>query len=56
MTRTAKALVLTLVVGLAMATAACDEGGIGMGVPSTGSRFGSGSGPDVMVRGGPVYR
>ena len=44
-----------------MLTAACDEGGIGMGVPTSGARWGSGSGggssgPGVFVGGGPVYR
>jgi hypothetical protein len=57
MTRTAQALVLTLIVGIAMAMSACDEGGIGMGVPTSGARWGSGnSGPGVFVPGGPVYR
>jgi hypothetical protein len=57
MTRTARALVLTLIVGIALAASACDEGGIGMGVPTSGARWGSGTaGPDVLVRGGPVYR
>ena len=41
----------------AMMTAGCDEGGIGMGVPSSGARWGGGSsGPGVLVAGGPVYR
>ena len=44
----------------AMMTAGCDEGGIGMGVPSSGARWGGGggggSGPGVYVKGGPVYR
>jgi hypothetical protein len=43
-----------------MLTAACDEGGIGMGVPTSGARWGGGSGggsgPGVFVGGGPVYR
>lgn len=40
-----------------MLTAVCDEGGIGMGVPTSGARWGGGSsGPGVIVGGGPVYR
>lgn len=32
-------------------------GGIGMSVPASGARWGSGHpGPDVFVSGGPVYR
>jgi hypothetical protein len=35
----------------------CDSQGIGMGVPSSGARWGGGgSTPDVLVAGGPVYR
>jgi hypothetical protein len=51
-----------LVAGLAiavsaMALAACDNGGIGIGVPASGARWGGGSsGPGVLVAGGPVYR
>jgi predicted small secreted protein len=42
----------------AVTTCACNEGGgIGMGVPSSGSRWGGGTtGPGVIVGGGPVYR
>src|SRR5688500_7979527 len=48
MTRRQHVLVLTLIALIAVATAACVEGGIGMGVPSTGARWGSGnSGPNV---------
>jgi predicted enzyme related to lactoylglutathione lyase len=39
----------------ALSVAGCDEGGIGIGVPSSGARW-SGPGPDVLVAGGPVYR
>jgi hypothetical protein len=45
-------------VGLLLAmlsTTACDEGGIGLGVPASGARW-SGPGPDVLVGGGPVGR
>jgi hypothetical protein len=35
-----------------LSTVACDEGGIGIGVPASGARY-SGPGPDVMVGGGP---
>ena len=54
-------LVCILVAFASMLTAACDEGGIGMGVPTSGARWGSGSGggssgPGVIVGGGPVYR
>jgi predicted small secreted protein len=45
-----------LIVALALTFAACDEGGIGMGVPVDGARWGSGTpGPDIFVVGGPVY-
>jgi hypothetical protein len=42
---------------VALTALGCDEGGIGMGVPtSTGARWGTGgSGPGVIVGGGPVY-
>ena len=41
----------------ALAHSACVEEGIGVGVPSGGARWsGAGSGPDVLVGGGPVYR
>ena len=50
-------LLCILVVFTSMLTAACDEGGIGMGVPTSGARWGGGSsGPGVIVGGGPVYR
>ena len=53
-------LACILVACASVLTAACDEGGIGMGVPTSGARWGSGSGggtsgPGVIV-GGPVYR
>jgi hypothetical protein len=45
-----------LLVLLAIGLAACDSGGIGVGIPASGARWGSGGGgPDVLVGGGPVY-
>jgi hypothetical protein len=56
-------LVCILIACASALTAACDEGGIGMGVPTStsGARWGGGSGggssgPGVFVGGGPVYR
>lgn len=47
-------LVLALVIG---AMAACDDGGIGIGVSNYGGRWGGGgAGPDIVMGGGPVYR
>jgi hypothetical protein len=52
-----RALALALIVLGSIAIAGCDEGGIGIGLPASGARWGSGSGgPDVLVGGGPVYR
>jgi hypothetical protein len=52
-----RALACALIVMAAALVSGCDEGGIGMGVPSSGARWGSGAGgPDVFVAGGPVYR
>lgn len=52
-----RVLACVLIAVAAMAMSACTEGGIGMGVPSGGARWGSGTaGPDVLVAGGPVYR
>ena len=63
MTSLRRWLLCILVACASVLTAACDEGGIGMGVPTSsgsGARWGGGSGggssgPGVMV-GGPVYR
>jgi len=45
-----------LLVLMAAIAAACDSGGIGVGLPAGGARWGSGGGgPDVLVGGGPVY-
>jgi hypothetical protein len=38
-----------------MGASGCDQG-IGMSVPGSGARWGGGSGPDVLVGGGPVSR
>ena len=58
MTRTGRLLACAFVVLAAVTTSACSEGGgIGMGVPSSGARWGGGStNPGVIVGGGPVYR
>jgi predicted small secreted protein len=60
-TRNARTLACVLIVLASTFIAGCDEGGIGMGLPSGGSvggsRWGGGSsGPSVFVGGGPVYR
>jgi hypothetical protein len=57
MNRTARTLAYALIVLFSMVIAGCDEGGIGIGLPASGARWGSGAGgPDVLVGGGPVYR
>jgi hypothetical protein len=57
MTASRRLLAYVLVSAAALAGSACVEEGIGMGVPSGGARWsGAGSGPDVLVAGGPVYR
>lgn len=57
MTGAVRLLACALIALAAVAASACDEGGIGMGVPNSGARWGGGSaGPDVFVGGGPVYR
>lgn len=56
MTRTRGWLACALIAVLALTVAACNEGGIGIGVPVDGARWGSGTpGPDIFVVGGPVY-
>jgi predicted small secreted protein len=60
-TRTTRRLALVLVAIVAILAPACDgTSGIGMGIPAGGARWGSGSGggtgPGVIVGGGPVYR
>jgi hypothetical protein len=55
--RAARLLACALIVLVSIVTSGCDEGGIGIGVPASGARWGSGAaGPDVFVAGGPVYR
>ena len=57
MNRTVRMLAYVLIVLCSMVMAGCDQGGIGIGVPASGARWGGGtSGPDVLVGGGPVYR
>jgi hypothetical protein len=57
MSNAARILACALVALAALATAGCQEGGIGMGVPTSGARWGGGAaGPDVFVGGSPVYR
>jgi len=54
--RHARMAALALLALMATFLAACDSGGIGVGLPASGARWGSGgSGPDVFVGGGPVY-
>jgi hypothetical protein len=50
-------LACTLVALAAIAASSCDSGGgIGVGLPASGARWGGGSsGPSVLVAGGPVY-
>jgi hypothetical protein len=57
MSRTARFVACALVALTAVAASGCDEGGIGIGLPASGARWGGGAGgPDVLVGGGPVYR
>jgi hypothetical protein len=57
MNRVAQLLACALLALVAIATLGCQEGGIGMGVPTSGARWGGGAaGPDVFVGGSPVYR
>ena len=57
MNNVARLFACALLALAAIVTLGCEEGGIGMGVPTSGARWGGGaSGPDVFVGGGPVYR
>jgi hypothetical protein len=57
MSRMTRVLACALVALAALTASGCDEGGIGVGLPTSGARWGGGSGgPDVLVGGGPVYR
>jgi hypothetical protein len=56
MSRKIQLATLALLVAIVALVAACDSGGIGVGIPASGARWGGGgSGPDVLVGGGPVY-
>ena len=56
MTRHARMAALALLALAAAFMLACESGGIGVGLPAGGARWGSGGGgPDVLVGGGPVY-
>ena len=56
MRRHARMAALTLLALVAAFLIACDSGGIGVGLPASGARWGSGGGgPDVFVGGGPSY-
>jgi hypothetical protein len=56
MSRNARVAAYVLAVLIATFAAACESGGIGVGLPAGGARWGSGGGgPDVLVGGGPVY-
>ena len=56
MSRNRRLAVAALFVLITALAAACESGGIGVGLPASGARWGSGSsGPDVFVGGGPVY-
>jgi hypothetical protein len=58
MTRPLRLLAWTMLAIATVTFPACSEtGGIGVGVPAGGARWGGGtSGPGVIVSGGPVYR
>ena len=57
MTRTRRLIAGALIAFTALVATACNEGGIGVGVPNSGARWGGGAtGPDVLVAGGPVFR
>jgi hypothetical protein len=56
MTRMMRVLLLTGIVAIALLMLACESGGIGVGLPASGARWGGGaSGPGVLVGGGPAY-
>jgi predicted small secreted protein len=58
MSWTRRLLACAFIALTAIVTSGCTEvGGVGMGVPVGGTRWGSGAaGPGVIVGGGPVYR
>jgi hypothetical protein len=54
--RKTRLAVLALLALVAAFMVACESGGIGVGLPASGARWGSGGGgPDVFVGGGPSY-
>jgi hypothetical protein len=56
MNATTRLLACALIALAALSVSACGSEGIGLGVPSSGARWGGGSsGPGVLVGGGPVY-
>jgi len=56
MNRPARLVTCTVLVLIAAFAVACESGGIGVGLPAGGARWGSGGGgPDVFVGGGPAY-
>lgn len=56
MTRNARRLAMVLLVVVTALMTGCDSGGIGVGLPASGARWGSGGGgPDVFVAGGPSF-
>lgn len=57
-TRIGRVLACVLIGVSALSMSGCSEGGgIGIGVPASGARWGGGnSGPGVLVAGGPEYR
>jgi hypothetical protein len=56
-TRRWRLLLGTVILVASSSMFGCDASGIGVGVPVGGSRWeGGGTGPGVIVMGGPVYR
>ncbi len=54
--RHARMAALVLLAVITVFLAACESGGIGVGLPASGARWGSGGGgPDVFVGGGPSF-
>jgi hypothetical protein len=57
MIRVKRLLACAVLAFAALGPSGCDSQGIGIGVPASGARWGAGgTGPDVLVAGGPVYR
>jgi hypothetical protein len=56
MSRNVRLALFALIALMGVLAGACENGGIGVGLPASGARWGSGGGgPDVFVGGGPVY-